>query len=125
VLVRNRFIYQTIYETNDVCLLTQNEMANLMRNIFIETSISIERILGRIARREHIRTTLEDAKVSTSSYIWMEFRRTALQAIAYLLTIIRQMRQEGETYIRFSELMKRVATGTAISYSQRILQNCA
>jgi hypothetical protein len=97
-------------------------MENEARNIFIETSIQIERILGRIARKEQIRETLEGAKVSTSSYVWMEFRRTALQAMAYLLTIIRLMQQEGETYIRFSELMKRVAAGTAIGYSRRVLQ---
>jgi len=97
-------------------------MENPARNIFIETSIQIERILGRIARKEQIRATLEGAKVSTSSYIWMEFRRTALQAMAYLLTIIRQMQQEGETDILFSELMRRVAAGTAIGYSRRVLQ---
>ncbi|HIE29322.1 TPA: hypothetical protein EYP66_18785 [Candidatus Poribacteria bacterium] len=97
-------------------------MAKKPRKIFIETSIQIERILGRIARKEQIRATLEGAEVSTSSYVWMEFRRTALQAMAYLLTIIRQMQQEGETDILFSELMKRVATGTAIGYSRRVLQ---
>ena len=62
-------------------------MANSARRIFIETSIQIERILGRIARKEQIRATLEGAKVSTSSYVWMEFRRTALQAMAYFLTL--------------------------------------
>jgi len=97
-------------------------MANSARNIFIETSIQIERILGRRARKEQIQAVLESAKVSTSSYVWMEFRRTALQAMAYLLTIIRQMQQEGEADIFFSELMKRVASGTAIGYSQRVLQ---
>jgi hypothetical protein len=97
-------------------------MTNPARKIFIETSIQIERILGRRARQEKIQAALAGAKVSTSSYVWMEFRRTALQAMVYLLTIIRQMQQEGETEILFSELMKRVATGTAISYSRRILQ---
>jgi hypothetical protein len=139
-------------------------MPNSARNIFIETSISIERILGRRARpdprdpvkrgKEQIQATLKGAKVSTSSYVWMEFRRTVLQAkeinkflivsydgtflldnpltpfgkgerkvwMAYLLTIIRQMQQEGETDIFFSELMKRVATGAAIGYSQRVIQ---
>jgi len=84
-----------------------------MKKVFIETSISIERILGQIARMEQIQVTLEGTRVYTSSYVWMEFRRTALQAMAYLLTIIRQMQQESETYIRFSELTKRVAAGTA------------
>lgn len=97
-------------------------MAKKARKIFIETSIQIERILGRRARKEQIQAALEGAKVSTSSYVWMEFRRTALQAMAYLLTIIRQMQQEGETDILFSELIKRVAAGTAIRYSQRVLQ---
>lgn len=97
-------------------------MANSTEKIFIETSIQIERILGRRARKEHIRATLERAKVSTSSYVWMEFRRTVLQAMSYLLTIIRKMQQEGETDIAFSELMKRIAAGTAIRYSRRVLQ---
>lgn len=97
-------------------------MISSAKKIFIETSIQIERIMGLKARKEHIRAILEGAEVSTSSYVLMEFRRTVLQAMAYLLTIIQRMQQEGEIKIAFSELMKRVAAGTAIGYSRRIFQ---
>ena len=92
------------------------------REIFLETSIQIERIWGALKRREQIRDVLAGAHVFTSSYVFMEFRRTVLQAVAYVLTIVRQMQRDGENVIDLSELMRKVAVGRGIRFSVRTIQ---
>ena len=92
------------------------------RKIFLETSIQIERIFGPLKRREQIRDVLVDATVFTSSYTFMEFRRTVLQAVAHVLTLVRQMQCDGENIIDLSELMRKVARGRWIRFSVRTIQ---
>ena len=92
------------------------------RKIFLETSIQIERIFASIKRREQIRDVLADATVFTSSYVFMEFRRAVLQAVAHVLTLVRQMQRDGANVIDLSELMRIVAMGRSIRFSVRTIQ---
>jgi len=97
-------------------------MQRQKRKIFLETSIQIERILGSFKRREQIRENLVDATVFTSSYVFMEFRRAVLQAVAHVLTLVRQIQYDGENVIDLSELMRMVAMGRSIRFSVRTIQ---
>ncbi|MFQ6044531.1 MAG: hypothetical protein ACE5PV_27070 [Candidatus Poribacteria bacterium] len=92
------------------------------RKIFLETSIQIERIFASIKRLKQIRDVLADATVFTSSYVFMEFRRAVLQAVAHVLTLVRQMQSDGANVIDLSELMRKVAMGRSIRFSVRTIQ---
>jgi hypothetical protein len=52
----------------------------------------------------------------------MEFRRTMLQAISYVLSVARQMLKEGQKNIDLVSLLRRLSAGTAISFSLRNFQ---
>lgn len=97
-------------------------MSGHPRKFFLETSIQIERIWASLKRREQIRDILEGATVFTSSYVFMEFKRAVLQAVAHVLTLVRQMQRDGEDVIDLSELTRKVALGRGIRFSVRTIQ---
>ena len=90
--------------------------------IFVETTIHIERLFGDATRQAQIERNLKDAVFSTSSYVYMEFRRTMLQAMSYVLSVVLKMRQEGQKNIDLVSLLRCLSAGTAIRFSLRIFQ---
>lgn len=94
----------------------------MLNKIFVETTIHIERLFGEAARQAQIEKNLKDAVFSTSSYVYMEFRRTMLQAMSYVLSVVRQMHQEGQKDINLVSLLRRLSAGTAIHFSVRTFQ---
>ena len=94
----------------------------MLNKIFVETTIHIERLFSDAARQAQIEGNLEDAVFSTSSYVYMEFRRTMLQAMSYVLSMVLKMRQEGQKDINLVSLLRRLSAGTAIHFSVRTFQ---
>ena len=94
----------------------------MRKKIFVETTIHIERLFSDAERQAKISKNLKDAVFSTSSYVYMEFRRTMLQAISYVLSVARQMLKEGQKNIDLVSLLRRLSAGTAISFSLRNFQ---
>jgi hypothetical protein len=81
----------------------------MRKKIFVETTIHIERLFSDAARQTKISRNLKGAVFSTSSYVYMEFRRTMLQAISYVLSVARQMLKEGQKNIDLVSLLRRLA----------------
>jgi hypothetical protein len=69
---------------NEVTSRNQDAAKKHREKIFLETSIHIERLFSSKQRREQIQRRLSGATLYTSSYVWMEFRRSVLQTYAYL-----------------------------------------
>lgn len=62
-----------------------------MQPIFIETTIQVERLLAEPAVQSMIEAVLHKNKTLTSSYVWMEYRRTIGQDYSYLINLFRQL----------------------------------
>lgn len=90
--------------------------------IFLETSIHIERLFSNKQRRQQIQRRLSGATLYTSSYVWMEFRRSVLQTYAYLLSIVRGILNEGTKQIEIHELIRRLSAAPSIRFIPRAIQ---
>jgi predicted nucleic acid-binding protein len=90
--------------------------------IFLETSIHIERLFSNKQRRQQIQQRLNGATLYTSSYVWMEFRRSVLQTYAYLASIVRGILNEGTKHIEIHELIRRLSAAPSIRFIPRAIQ---
>jgi len=86
---------------------------------FLETTVQIERVLASPTRQNEWTERLAEKPLATSSYVWMEFRRTVLQATAYVSHVITTFEREGRRDLSFSELAHRLAEGQAIGFAPR------
>jgi len=67
------------------------------------TSILIQRLLYEERRVAEIEETLAGKYICTSAFVLMEFRRSILQALNYLRSLILEMEQQGRLEIRLFE----------------------
>ena len=73
-----------------------------MTELFLDTTIQIEKIFGR--DRSEIFEYLKEKDVLTSSYVLMEFKRTVIQDCITLHTYLLEEGDLESTFIRLSEL---------------------
>jgi len=66
---------------------------------FLETTVPIERVLASPTRQNEWMEQLAEKPLVTSSYVWMGFRRTVLQATAYVSHVITTFEREGRPTI--------------------------
>ena len=72
--------------------------------IFLDTSIAIDRIFNPETQRA-IEAILDDEKViSTSTYVLMEFKRTVLKDCIYLHSMIEEEESLTAVYYRLKEI---------------------
>jgi hypothetical protein len=97
-------------------------ITNSPRRLFLETTVQVERVLGDATRRRELAAWLGDVPLVTSSFVWMEFSRTVLQAVAYVRHIIGILRQEGRSTISFSDLARRLSETKTLHFMPRAQQ---
>jgi predicted nucleic acid-binding protein len=107
---------------NEVTSRNQDAAKKHREKIFLETSIHIERLFSSKQRREQIQRRLSGATLYTSSYVWMEFRRSVLQTYAYLASIVRGILNEGTKQIEIHELIRRLSAAPSIRFIPRAIQ---
>lgn len=89
--------------------------------VFIETTIQIRRLFGGTAERQRIEALLADKHIITSAYVLMEFRRTILQDLSLLRSIVQKKDTEGFESISFSDILRELA-GVRTVLSSRALR---
>jgi len=90
--------------------------------IFCETSIQIQRLLHTHKRQEQIRRQLNGKLLNTSMYSFMEFRRSILQAYAYVNSLLSNLARAGYSGINLSTLLIQLSEARGISRSPRTIQ---
>lgn len=88
-----------------------------MEKIFLETTILIQRLLYEERRVAEIETILAGKYIYTSAYVLMEFRRSILQALNYLRSLLIEIEQQGRLEIGLDELFVVLSQGRGIFYS--------
>ena len=87
--------------------------------VFLETSIQIARLLQTRKRQETIRQNLLGKDIHTSLYVLMEFRRTILQDICFVHSIVEtECETDANAFILLSNLERELASGKG-NYSVR------
>lgn len=94
-----------------------------MAKIFLETTILIQRLLYEERRVAEIEETLAGKYICTSAFVLMEFRRSILQALNYLRSLILEMEQQGRLEIRLDEFFVVLSQGRGIFHSTRAVQS--
>jgi hypothetical protein len=88
-------------------------------DLFLDTTIQHERALAGLLRRRELAVQLQGTRLWTSSYVWMEFRRTVLQTTAYLQQVVREMTEAGASEIAFGELSRRLTQDPRLRFRPR------
>lgn len=94
-----------------------------MAKIFLETTILIQRLLYEERRVADIEEKLAGKYICTSAFVLMEFRRSILQALNYLRSLLREMEQQGQLEIGLDEFFVVLSQGRGIFYSTRAVQS--
>lgn len=94
-----------------------------MATIFCETSILIQKLIYDRNRRAEIERNIEGQKFITCQYVLMEFRRSILQSMNYLRSILSEMAQQGRKEIQLDELLVYLSFARGLFHSARAVQS--
>lgn len=93
--------------------------------VFLETTIQIDRFLESPERRTEIRKNLVGKELCTSTYVWMEFRRTLLKDLFYVHSTVDSERSTtADRMLSLDRLLREMLQRRGEHTGRRIDRSC-
>ena len=83
-----------------------NNVAHEQKLIFLETTVQIDRIIGRQEKREKIRRNIDGQRLCTSGHVLAEFNRTLIKDAVTFRNLLLTSPDVGEAVLRLDKYPK-------------------